>query len=223
MSFIYLITSPSGKHYVGQSTSTFEGKRNWYRRFEKYSSTDRKIANAIKKYGWDNMKFEIIEENNAWSKKELNDREIYWIAEYKSVELGYNMTNGGDGLDSESAKIIVTKMWSKASDEWKADRAKNCSKAQLKRFKDNPDSDITKTRKSKSHNGSYRIESPDGRTWTTNIGLKGFAELYKNELKISYWQLFNVYRQGYTNTKVLSPRKGTARSNWKVTRIDTNI
>lgn len=223
MSFIYLITSPHGKPYVGQSTSTFEGKKIWYKHFEKGNQTNRKIVNAIRKYGWDNMKFEIIEENNDWSKKELNDKEIYWIAEYKSVELGYNMTNGGDGLDSESAKRIVTKMWSQATDEWKATRAKNCSRAQLKRFIDNPESNATKKRKSKAHNGSYRVESPDGRIWITDIGLKSFAELYKNELKISYWQLFNVYRQCYSNTKSLNPRKSTATSNWKVIRIDNNI
>lgn len=221
MSFIYLITSPSGTPYIGQSTSTFEFKKAWYRRFEKYNRTDRKIANAIKKYGWNNMKFEIIEEDNAWTKKELNDREIYWIAKYKSVEAGYNMTNGGAGLDSETAKQIVTKMWSRASDEWKAGRAKNCSKGQLKRFKDNPESHITKTRKSIAHRGVYRIESPSGRVWITDIGLKAFAELHKDELKISFWQLFTAYRKCYNNK--ITSRTGKHINNWKVTRIVDNI
>ena len=80
--FIYLITSPSSKSYVGQSSVLLEDKIRWYKKVEKYDKTDRKIANAIKKYGWENMKFEVIEENPKWSKKQLNAKEIQWIKYY---------------------------------------------------------------------------------------------------------------------------------------------
>ena len=51
MPFIYLITSPSGKQYVGQSKITVEAKINTYRLIQKGKGTTRKIINAIRKYG----------------------------------------------------------------------------------------------------------------------------------------------------------------------------
>ena len=61
MMYIYLITSPSGKHYVGQSKANFDKKKYWYSVLEHTDVTDRKIVNAIRKYTWANMKFEVIE------------------------------------------------------------------------------------------------------------------------------------------------------------------
>ena len=47
--------------------------------------------NAIKKYGWDSFKPEILEE--GLSDKEAREREIYWIKKYRSDEspFGYNI------------------------------------------------------------------------------------------------------------------------------------
>lgn len=57
---------------------------------------------AIRKYGLENFKFEVIEE---CSKDELNNRERYWIKHYKSYLgfkdcRGYNMTLGGQSTYS---------------------------------------------------------------------------------------------------------------------------
>ena len=215
MKYIYLITSPSGKQYVGKCTLPLEQKAVLYQSAAKYyPDIKRPILIAIRKYGWDNMKFEIIEQNNKWTTQDLNTREKYWIQYYKTLHTGYNITGGGEGHDSESAKLF----WANASSDWKQKRALNCSKGQLKRFEDNPESEKTKKRKSDAHNGSYRIESPDGRVWETDIGLKGFAEQYQTELKISYWGLFNAYRKCYNKQDSIVIRKNT--NNWKVTRID---
>ena len=215
MKYIYLITSPSGKQYVGKCTLPLEQKAVLYQSAAKYyPDIKRPILIAIRKYGWDNMKFEIIEQNNKWTTQDLNTREKYWIQYYKTLYNGYNITGGGEGHDSESAKLF----WANASIEWKQKRALNCSKGQLKRFKDNPESKKTKKRKSAAHNGSYRIESPDGRVWETDIGLKRFAEQYQTELKISYWGLFNAYRKCYTNT--VNIRTSNNINKWIVTRID---
>lgn len=105
------------------------------------------------------------------------------------------------------------------SEEKKKSRSKNCSTGQLKRFRESPESNDTKKRKSNSHKGTYKIESPDGRIWETNMGLKDFAKKYKSEIKISYWSLFNAYRKCYTN--IVSNRNAKNINNWKVTRIDT--
>lgn len=69
---IYKITSPSGKIYIGQS-------KNIKNRLKKYKSLSinkqPKIERSIKKYGWDNHNFEIIEECLL---DDLNNRERYW-------------------------------------------------------------------------------------------------------------------------------------------------
>lgn len=219
MKYIYLITSPIGKHYVGQSKVSYNRKKYWYSLLEHKDTTDRKIVNAIKKYSWANMKFEVIERNDDWTKQELDNREIYWIAHYNSVNLGYNMTIGGDGVDSACARNNALKHHASMSEEKKLSRSKNCSKGQKKRYQNCPDTQETKQRKSDSHKGSYKIESPEGKIWITDIGLKDFAEQYKNEIKISYWQLFSAYRKCYNNTVTIKKRKD--QNNWKVTRIDT--
>jgi len=92
------------------------------------------------------------------------------------------------------------------------------SLAQQKRYSTTADSEITRKRKSDSHNGVYEIKSPDGRVWITDVGLKEFATIHQDELKISYWQLFNAYRKCYNNTSTIRKRKDN--NNWQVTRID---
>lgn len=55
------------------------------------------ITKAIKKYGKENFKKEIIEYCNT--KKELDEREKYWIKYFKSDDrnIGYNIVAGGQG------------------------------------------------------------------------------------------------------------------------------
>jgi group I intron endonuclease len=215
MKYIYLITSPSGKQYIGKSTIDPTQKSILYQSASKYFlEIKRPILEAIRKYGWDNMRFTIVEQNNNWSSDELNQREKYWIQHYKTLHNGYNVTAGGDGHDSDSAKIF----WQNVSEEWKKKRAINCSSAQKRRYKNAKDSVETKKRKSDSHKGTYKIVSPDGREWITALGLKEFAEVHKDEIKISYWGLFSAYRKCYNNIEIVVKRKNE--NLWKVTRVD---
>jgi hypothetical protein len=215
MKYIYMLTSPSNKKYIGKCSVDPQTKSTLYQSAAKYfPRIKRPILTAIRKYGWDNMKFEIIERNDDWTTKELNTREKYWIAHHSTLRDGYNVTCGGDGHDSESAKLF----WEQASDEWKAQRALNCSKGQKERYAKAKDSAITKQKKSDSHKGLYRIESPEGKIWETDLGLKDFAEKFESEIKITYWALFSAYRKCYTNQETSTPRKNN--NQWKVTRLD---
>lgn len=56
-----------------------------------------KLHNALRKYGKENFSIELIDFCNSW--EELEEKEKYYISEYKSLqdEFGYNMTEGGDG------------------------------------------------------------------------------------------------------------------------------
>jgi group I intron endonuclease len=73
---IYKIISPNGKIYIGQSIN-IEKRWNGYKRLNCKSQT--KLYNSLKKYGFINHKFEILEE---CSQEHLNMREIYWKKYY---------------------------------------------------------------------------------------------------------------------------------------------
>jgi len=83
----------TGKKYIGQTI-----RNNFNLRItEHFSSANKnnrkgKFQNALNKYGKNGFVWGIIEECNL---VELNDREIYWIMEYNTVECGYNLSPGG--------------------------------------------------------------------------------------------------------------------------------
>jgi hypothetical protein len=60
--YIYKITSPSNKIYIGQSTIPINRKIDSYKKMELYNVGIRKIVSAIRKHKWENMLFEVIEE-----------------------------------------------------------------------------------------------------------------------------------------------------------------
>ena len=80
----------NGKIYVGQDLNNNPD----------YIGSGAVLRKAIKKYGIDNFKKDILE--FCSSKEELDDREIYWIKELNAVINGYNITNGGTGGDTIS-------------------------------------------------------------------------------------------------------------------------
>lgn len=86
--YIYKTTNLiNGKVYIGQHKS---------KRFDRnYYGSGILIAEAIKKYGKENFKIELVEECN--SKEELNDAEIYWIKKFDAVNNDnyYNIALGG--------------------------------------------------------------------------------------------------------------------------------
>lgn len=88
MGYIYCITSPSGKKYVGQTT------RDYTKRFREHCKLPGGcilLENAIKKYGKNAMTFEVLEETDN-----LNEREIFYIQHFHTMEPhGYNVRSGG--------------------------------------------------------------------------------------------------------------------------------
>jgi group I intron endonuclease len=70
---IYKITNPKGKIYIGQSIN-INKRKSAYKCIDKRIMGP-KIYNSIRKYGWENHTFEIIEECLV---DELFERESYW-------------------------------------------------------------------------------------------------------------------------------------------------
>lgn len=105
--YVYKHTCPNGKVYIG--ITSLELSRRWqnglgYRR-QPY------FYNAILKYGWDNIKHEVL--YTDLSKEEAEEKEIKLIAKYKSnnKKYGYNIANGGNvtGTVSEETKVKISK------------------------------------------------------------------------------------------------------------------
>lgn len=91
--YIYCHTTPSNKKYVGYSSGKYTCTR-WGKNGSRYSKNPA-FWNAICKYGWDNIKHEVLERGLSF--EEANNREIYYISLYKSNDkrFGYNLTEGG--------------------------------------------------------------------------------------------------------------------------------
>lgn len=99
--YIYKYTNLiNNKKYIGQ-TNNFERRVREHKSCSfnpKSVNYDDKIHQAIRKYGYDNFKIEIIETINDVSDYDLvNKREQYWIKQEKSLltQWGYNVLEGG--------------------------------------------------------------------------------------------------------------------------------
>ena len=94
---IYKLTSPSGKSYIGQTVRTL--LERW---FDHIRAARREypgciaIAYAIKKYGSEGFKIEVLV---TCPIDKLDEEEIRLIYEHKTLYPdGYNLTRGGQGL-----------------------------------------------------------------------------------------------------------------------------
>lgn len=88
----------NNKCYIGQSIDIDRRIKEHVRGLNKHRSHNPYFQNAWDKYGESNFEFEILEEvDNA---NDLDDREIHYIALYKSSDrnYGYNITDGGNNL-----------------------------------------------------------------------------------------------------------------------------
>lgn len=91
-----MLTSPSNKIYIGQTTTSLE--KRWSQHVycalhKKGNSSCRALSNAIEKYGKDAFKVEVLLECQD---EELDNFEVEYIAKYNSLcPNGYNIRTGG--------------------------------------------------------------------------------------------------------------------------------
>ena len=124
---IYCLTSPSGKKYIGQAVSMI-GNKIWgtYGRWKNHiykafknklykgetenSGSCRYLDCALRKYGSNNFKVEVL---IICNKKLLNMHETKFISLYNTLAPnGYNLTEGGESKkwSEESKKLMSEKM-----------------------------------------------------------------------------------------------------------------
>lgn len=107
---VYKHTSPSGKVYIG-ITSWLPCQRwmkgNGYKKCVLFYK-------AIKKYGWNNIKHEVLLRDI--SESEAIYAEKYLIRWYKMHSISYNLADGGDGV---SGTVFSEKQLEHARNLWK--------------------------------------------------------------------------------------------------------
>ena len=136
MGFIYKITSPSNKPYVGQTRRKVPEKR-WKQHCQESLSGNSKctaLSNAIRKYGSQNMEFAVVEE---CPDDMLNEREHYWIEKLNSLRPnGYNLRSGGgvnEFSEESRAKMSAAKRQKSIGERGyigcvRKDEVNNCSR-----------------------------------------------------------------------------------------------
>lgn len=92
---VYMHISPSGKVYVGITKQKPEKRWKGGSGYVRKDNHQPLFANAILKYGWDNIEHKIVA--TGLTREEANAIEQALIAKYKREGKSYNITDGGDG------------------------------------------------------------------------------------------------------------------------------
>lgn len=95
---VYKHTCPNGKVYIGITGRNPKERWNYGNGY----SNNKHFQNAIKKYGWKNIKHQIL--FDELTKEEAEQKEIELISFYRSTyeQFGYNIDSGGNCNKSHS-------------------------------------------------------------------------------------------------------------------------
>jgi group I intron endonuclease len=146
--YIYKTTNLlNGKIYIGQHIDKSK-------KIDNYLGSGTILQLAIKKYGENNFRKEILEYCEYSDK--LNSREVFWISEYKStnLDIGYNLTDGGDKY------LMTDEIKNKISNTIKergTSKGKNNPMYGVE-FTDERKEKYIKTRKENYHNHKYKTK-----------------------------------------------------------------
>ena len=108
MGVIYMITSPSGKRYIGQTIQPIE--KRWKQHLDSsqraYKDHCRVLNKAIRKYGGQHFTVEVLEECNN---EEIDTKEQEYIQKHNTlVPNGMNIKAGGkSGRHSDETKQMI--------------------------------------------------------------------------------------------------------------------
>lgn len=99
---VYMHTCPNNKVYVGLTRQPIE--KRWGKG-KNYQNTPY-FYNAIKKYGWDNIKHEVLFENLTKEEAEEKEKELIALYDSSNRNFGYNIEKGGKAGDRFTPEII---------------------------------------------------------------------------------------------------------------------
>jgi hypothetical protein len=104
---IYRLTSPSGRFYIGLTKSSLKTRWQQHKKKAEKTSVNHPLYNAIRKYGPNSFKVEIIDYTDTLENAQA--LEIKYIAE-SNKEKPYNLSPGGEGDGEIGSKIFWDKM-----------------------------------------------------------------------------------------------------------------
>lgn len=117
-----IINDINNKVYVGQTRKSLQKRFYDHCRTSKYENRKMAILYAIKKYGKDHFRIELLEELSInLTKKEIDQKEIDWGIKLNSLSPnGYNLRlgNGKNAVSDETRKKIGLKHKGKRLSEW---------------------------------------------------------------------------------------------------------
>lgn len=102
----------NGKKYIGQTFRETERKQE--HKQEINHNTNNYFHLAIKKYGWDNFKYEVLYKRNYLDSESLHNSlnilEVYYINKYNTFnhDVGYNKTTGGAIVITDDLRIKIS-------------------------------------------------------------------------------------------------------------------
>lgn len=99
MKGIYKFTNKiNHKVYIGKSQNLEQRYQSHKRNYNNKNLQDynTKFYRALRKYGFNNFDYEIIEQSNDFTNEEINEKEKYYIQLYNSIYNGYNIQAGGE-------------------------------------------------------------------------------------------------------------------------------
>ncbi len=121
---VYVHTTPDDKRYVGMTRQLpairWKNGKGYYTQY---------FGEAIEKYGWENIRHEILYEGLTQEEAEKKEKEL--IREYKSdqKEYGYNLENGGiHNTCSDETKLKISlgqKALNKTIPDWHKEILRN--------------------------------------------------------------------------------------------------
>jgi group I intron endonuclease len=85
----------NNKLYIGKTITTFKNRKQQHLRYAFNYNSQTHFHRALRKYGKENFEWSIIKK--CENEKELNETEIFYIDNFKSIKNGYNLTQGGEG------------------------------------------------------------------------------------------------------------------------------
>lgn len=110
MGIIYKATNNiNNKVYIGQTIQPLNTRKSIHKyhalndNSKEYKNNH--FYNAIRKYGWENFSWEVIDTADTY--EELDNKERYWINHYDSINNGYNIRIGGTFNDYQSDKFAI--------------------------------------------------------------------------------------------------------------------
>lgn len=108
---IYKITCQiNQKIYIGQTSEDLRIRFSRHTGYQRHEH-DTKFYRAINKYGAEQFSIEQID--SATTQEELDEKEVYWIKQFDSINLGYNTKSskgkcGGDTLSNHPNKEAIS-------------------------------------------------------------------------------------------------------------------